>query len=103
MARLLGVNETDLRCKETLLQYTPGAAPSQLAAWLGLTTSSATTMLDRLEMAGYAARQAPHRSAQNPGQSHPAGHGPRLLAGRVPDRRSTGHGAGRATTPARSS
>ncbi|MFD6985320.1 MarR family transcriptional regulator, partial [Streptomyces sp. NPDC059956] len=49
-ARLLGVNETDLRCMEILMS-TEETAPSTLSAQLGLTTGSVTTMLDRLEKA----------------------------------------------------
>ncbi|NYE94438.1 DNA-binding MarR family transcriptional regulator [Psychromicrobium silvestre] len=60
VARILGVNETDLRCLEVLLE--PDSAdvtPTILANRLGLTTGSVTTMLDRLTNAGYVAR-APH-------------------------------------------
>lgn len=60
-ARLLGVNETDLRCLEILIQEMPEAAPRQLADRLGLTTGSVTSMLDRLEKAGYLTRE-PHPS-----------------------------------------
>jgi DNA-binding MarR family transcriptional regulator len=55
IARLLGVNETDLRCLEVLLsveETTPGALGSRL----GLTTGSVTAMLDRLERLDYLAR-----------------------------------------------
>lgn len=58
-ARLLGINETDLRCLEILLQDVPEAAPRELADRLGLTTGSVTAMLDRLEKAGYLTRH-PH-------------------------------------------
>ncbi|MCZ1010833.1 MarR family winged helix-turn-helix transcriptional regulator [Streptomyces lydicus] len=57
-ARLMGVNETDLRCLEILLA-TEDIAPSALAAQLGLTTGSVTAMLDRLEKLGYLTR-TPH-------------------------------------------
>ncbi|MFF3213053.1 MarR family winged helix-turn-helix transcriptional regulator [Streptomyces sp. NPDC002886] len=57
-ARLLGVNETDLRCLEILLAVEE-TVPSALSAQLGLTTGSVTTMLDRLEKAGYLTR-SPH-------------------------------------------
>lgn len=58
LARLMGVNETDLRCLEILLGVEE-LAPKQLAALLGLTTGSVTTMLDRLEKLGYLTR-SPH-------------------------------------------
>lgn len=59
LARVLRINETDLRCLEILLQELPEASPSQLADRLGLTTGSTTALLDRLEKAGYLTRQ-PH-------------------------------------------
>ena len=61
VARLLGVNETDLRCLEILIQEVPEATPRLLADRLGLTTGSVTSMLDRLEQAGYVTR-SPHPS-----------------------------------------
>jgi DNA-binding MarR family transcriptional regulator len=57
-ARLLGINETDLRCLEILLQDVSEATPGQLATRLGLTTGSVTPMLDRLERIGYITRSA---------------------------------------------
>lgn len=60
-ARLLGINETDTRCLEILLQDLPEAAPGALAARLGLTTGAVTTMLDRLEQIGFITR-SPHPS-----------------------------------------
>jgi DNA-binding MarR family transcriptional regulator len=59
VARLLGINETDLRCLEILLRDVPEATPKVLADRLGLTTGSVTSMLDRLEKAGYLTR-SPH-------------------------------------------
>ncbi|KAA8880655.1 MarR family transcriptional regulator [Nocardia colli] len=60
MARLLRVNETDLRCLEILVQDEPETAtPGLLADRLGLTTGSVTAMLDRLERIGYVTR-SPH-------------------------------------------
>jgi DNA-binding MarR family transcriptional regulator len=56
-AAYLQVNRTDLRCLEILTQN-DSVLPSQLAAQLGLTTGSVTTMLDRLERLGYATRSA---------------------------------------------
>jgi DNA-binding MarR family transcriptional regulator len=61
VARLLGVNETDLRCLEILIQDVPEATPRLLADRLGLTTGSITSMLDRLEKLGYLTR-SPHPS-----------------------------------------
>ncbi|MHA6765558.1 MarR family winged helix-turn-helix transcriptional regulator [Streptacidiphilus sp. PAMC 29251] len=58
LARLMGVNETDLRCLELLLGAEE-VAPSRLAAKLGLTTGSVTAMLDRLEKLDYLTR-TPH-------------------------------------------
>ncbi len=59
VARLLGINATDARCLEILIQETPdGVTPRELADRLGLTTGSATTMLDRLEKVGYITRSA---------------------------------------------
>ncbi|MGO4613467.1 MarR family winged helix-turn-helix transcriptional regulator [Nocardia sp. 2YAB30] len=53
-ATVLGVNRTDLRCLEILWhgQSTPGG----LAAELGLTSGSVTTMLDRLSKLDYVVR-----------------------------------------------
>jgi DNA-binding MarR family transcriptional regulator len=60
VARLLGVNETDLRCLEILIQGPQGpVTPRDLADQLGLTTGSVTAMLDRLEKIGYLTR-SPH-------------------------------------------
>lgn len=58
-ARLLNINQTDLRCLEILLQDLSQAAPTELASRLGLTTGSVTPMLDRLERRGYLTR-SPH-------------------------------------------
>lgn len=58
LARLMGVNETDLRCLEILLG-TEEIAPRELSTRLGLTTGSVTAMLDRLEKLGYLTR-TPH-------------------------------------------
>ena len=60
MARLLGVNETDLRCLELLLDVDE-LTPGDLAAALGLTTGGVTAMLDRLERLDLLTRD-PHPS-----------------------------------------
>ncbi|WP_214326393.1 MarR family transcriptional regulator [Nonomuraea sediminis] len=54
-AQYLGVNRTDLRCIEVLLEHQE-ITPSQLGVALGLTTGSVTAMLDRLEKLGYLTR-----------------------------------------------
>jgi DNA-binding MarR family transcriptional regulator len=54
-AAYLGVNRTDLRCLDVLLQL-GSATPGQLAARLRLRTGSVTAMLDRLEKLGYLSR-----------------------------------------------
>lgn len=59
-ARILGINETDQRCLEILLD-TGGATPRELATRLGLTAGSVTAMLDRLEKLGHLTR-SPHPS-----------------------------------------
>ena len=57
-ARLLGVNDTDLRCLELLLGVGE-LGPGELGERLNLTTGSVTAMLDRLERLDLLAR-APH-------------------------------------------
>lgn len=54
-AAYFGVNRTDLRCLEIIAEAGT-VSPSQLAAALGLTTGSVTTMVDRLVAQGYVAR-----------------------------------------------
>jgi DNA-binding MarR family transcriptional regulator len=51
----LGVNRTDLRCLDVLLQLGE-ATPGRLGAAVGLTTGSVTVMLDRLEELGLLGR-----------------------------------------------
>jgi DNA-binding MarR family transcriptional regulator len=58
MARILRVNETDLRCLEILIQEDAEVTPRLLAARLGLTSGSVTAMLDRLEKLDYVRRAA---------------------------------------------
>ena len=58
LARLMGVNETDLRCLEILFGVEE-TTPRELSRQLGLTTGSVTTMLDRLEKLAYLTR-TPH-------------------------------------------
>ncbi len=56
-ARILGVNATDLRCLEILVTEPEAEiTPRTIASRLRLTTGSVTTMLDRLEQAGYVTR-----------------------------------------------
>ena len=52
----LGVNRTDMRCLDVLLEQGQ-ATPGYLADALGLTTGSITAMLDRLEKLGYVERR----------------------------------------------
>ena len=60
MARILGVNGTDIRCLELLIAGTGDeVTPGDIAAHLNLTAGSVTTMLDRLEKHGYVTR-SPH-------------------------------------------
>lgn len=55
VADQLGMPATDLTCLNLLLSA-GSAAPSWLAERLGMTSSAATKMLDRLERAGYLSR-----------------------------------------------
>jgi len=57
----LGVNRTDLRSLVLLLRHGPMTA-GRLATELGLTPGSVTTLIDRLERAGYAQRQRDRRN-----------------------------------------
>ncbi len=57
MTRILQINGTDLRCLEILMsERHADVTPRTIATQLGLTTGSVTTMLDRLERAGYVTR-----------------------------------------------
>ncbi len=56
VAKYLGVNRTDLRGLDVLLEQGE-ATPGYLADALGLTTGSITTMVDRLEKLGYVERR----------------------------------------------
>jgi DNA-binding MarR family transcriptional regulator len=51
----LGINRTDMRCLDVLLEQGQ-ATPGYLADALGLTTGSVTAMLDRLEKLEYVER-----------------------------------------------
>ena len=54
-ANTVGVSRNDLRCLNMLAEAP--VKPSQIAAELGLTTGSVTTLLDRLEKANLATRE----------------------------------------------
>lgn len=56
-AAYLGVNRTDLRCLDLLLERGQAGA-GELGHGLALTTGSVTAMLDRLEQLGYVRRAA---------------------------------------------
>ena|SRR6266540_4545977 len=57
VAAHLGINRTDLRCLDVLLQELGAeATPGRLGGRLGLTTGSVTAMVDRLERLGYLTR-----------------------------------------------
>lgn len=55
LSEVLGVNRTDLRCLDLIVRHGPRTA-SELGAELHLTRGSMTTLVDRLERAGYARR-----------------------------------------------
>lgn len=56
MAEALGINRTDLRCLDLIVRDGPRTA-TELAARMHLTRGSMTTLIDRLEAAGYVQRQ----------------------------------------------
>jgi DNA-binding MarR family transcriptional regulator len=56
VAATLGINRTDLRCLDILDQRGPLTA-GQLAEAMHLSTGAVTTLVDRLERAGYARRR----------------------------------------------
>src|SRR5688500_2696855 len=56
VARLAGLNSTDLECLDLLL-LTGVTTAGTLAAHTGLTTGAITAVIDRLERAGFARRQ----------------------------------------------
>ena len=55
-AERFGLNRTDLRCLD-LLGRAGALTPTELAHALGFTTGGVTTVIDRLEQAGYARRR----------------------------------------------
>jgi len=55
VARLVGLNSTDLKCLDLLNLAGPTTA-GRLAAHTGLTTGAMTAVIDRLERAGYVRR-----------------------------------------------
>ena len=52
----LGVNATDLRCLD-IIQRLDGVTAGELAREAGLTTGAVTSVIDRLERAGYVKRE----------------------------------------------
>jgi DNA-binding MarR family transcriptional regulator len=56
-ASALGLNTTDLRCMD-VIQRLGGVSAGELAREAGLTTGAVTSVIDRLERAGYAKRVA---------------------------------------------
>ena len=56
IGRKLGLNVTDSECL-SLLSMRGTSTPTELARYTGLTTGSATAMLDRLEHAGFITRR----------------------------------------------
>lgn len=56
IGRKLGLNITESECL-SYLAIKGVSTPTQIAKYIGLTTGSTTTMLDRLEKAGYIARK----------------------------------------------
>ena len=59
-AERLGISATDLQCL-TIVEQGGGVTAGRLATESGLTTGAVTSVVDRLERAGYA-RRVPHRT-----------------------------------------
>ncbi|MFE0105859.1 MarR family transcriptional regulator [Streptomyces sp. NPDC059009] len=57
VARLMGMNETDLRCLDFLRSTDDEVSPGLLAARLGRTPGSVSALLDRLERGGVLVRR----------------------------------------------
>lgn len=57
LAARLAINTTDLEAMEHLIEAGP-LSPTELAHRLGITTAATTLVIDRLEKAGHAAREA---------------------------------------------
>jgi DNA-binding MarR family transcriptional regulator len=55
VADFLGLNRTDMRCLD-IIERLDGVSAGRLASAAGLSTGAVTTVLDRLERAGYARR-----------------------------------------------
>ena len=55
VADYLGLNRTDMRCLD-IIERLDGVSAGRLASEAGLSTGAVTTVLDRLERAGYARR-----------------------------------------------
>jgi DNA-binding MarR family transcriptional regulator len=56
VSRFYGLNRTDMRALEIVSRSGP-MAPTELARLMGFTTGGITTVVDRLERAGYVARR----------------------------------------------
>ena len=78
-----GLNRTDMRALD-IISWAGPLAPTDLARQLGFTTGGVTTVLDRLERAGYI-RRPRRRSLRRP---HPPDQRP---AGRLHRRPAPGH------------
>jgi len=59
VAEYLGVNRTDARCLD-IIERLDGVTAGRLAAESGLSTGAVTTVIDRLERAGFAQRVPDH-------------------------------------------
>jgi DNA-binding MarR family transcriptional regulator len=58
VAERLGLNASDLKCADLILAEEGSSTPGRLAELTGLSTGAITGVLDRLEHAGFVAREA---------------------------------------------
>lgn len=73
LARRLGLGVSDVNALDQLVFSTEPIGPAELAARVGMTTASATVLVDRLEKAGHL-RRAPHPRDRRRQTLHPTDH-----------------------------
>ncbi len=83
VAAHLGLNPTDLRCLELIIEQ-PGLTPGRLAELSGLTTGAVTGVVDRLERSGFVERRPDPGDRRSVTVSPVAGEAARAQAAMAP-------------------